>query len=179
MDSMVGQPMPLLLPFRVAETAKSRILICEKPDGRAELDKRHLPVSTGGGQRAPDNCEVVKEKVTDRRARRRYNIPMRAIVNLSRGSNRLTGSALVLNISSQGVAFTTQLPIGLEESLALDLEWPVRLDGECPLHLKLNVVAIRTQDNGVVAARITGYEMRTGVGPRPLQSPQWLFTVAG
>jgi len=179
MDSMVGQHMPLLLPFRAEETAKPRNLICEKPGGRAELDRRHLLVATGGGQRAPDNCEVVKEKVTDRRARRRYNIPMRAIVNLSRGSNRLTGSALVLNISSQGVAFTTQLPIGLEESVTLAVEWPVRLDGECPLHLKLNAVAIRRQDNGVVAARITGYEMRTAVGPRPLLPPEWLVTVAG
>ena len=104
---------------------------------------------------------------------------MRATVTLSGNPIPLTGSALILNISSQGIAFATQLPIGLEESITLDLEWPVRLDGERPFHLKLSVRVIRRQDNGVIAGRINGYEMRTAASPKPLAPPGWFPLLVG
>ena len=111
---------------------------------------------------------MIKEKkgahiggLTERRGTSRF--PIREEVcyrviqsKLSKGS----GTGVTLNIGSHGILFTTQegLPIG--DVVEISVNWPVRLDGTCPLQFVAAGCVVRSEP-GKAAVRIECYEFRT------------------
>ena len=74
---------------------------------------------------------------------------------------RVSGSARVLNISSAGLAFATDVALKIGELVTLLLEWPARWEDDCRVRLRLTARIIRNQDNGISAAQILAHETRT------------------
>jgi hypothetical protein len=68
-------------------------------------------------------------------------------------------TALTSDISSGGVFIHTQDSLSVGEKIQLRLEWPVLLEGRCPLQLAIKGEVIRTDLNGA-AIRISTYEYR-------------------
>ena len=109
----------------------------------------------------PTSRVLVKNVELDRRSRHRFDIPMEATLILRRRRMlHVTGPARVVNISSRGVAITSELNLYLGEAVTLILDWPARLDNGCPLRMKMSGKIVRMGENGVSAIEIIGYEMR-------------------
>jgi PilZ domain len=53
----------------------------------------------------------------------------------------------VIDISSSGVAFTTESPLRRNTRVALHIQWPVRLEGEVPVELFASGKVVRTEQS--------------------------------
>lgn len=67
--------------------------------------------------------------------------------------------AQTCDISSGGVFIHTQDTLTVGDKIQLRLEWPVLLEGRCPLQLAIKGEVIRTDLHGA-AIRISTYEYR-------------------
>jgi hypothetical protein len=98
---------------------------------------------------------------TDRRETSRFPVreEVRYRVLHARGL-RTSGVGKTLDIGSGGILFTTEerLPIGRLVEVAVN--WPVRLDGACPLQFVAVGKVVRSEANKA-AVRITRYEFKT------------------
>jgi c-di-GMP-binding flagellar brake protein YcgR len=72
----------------------------------------------------------------------------------------ITGSGTTLNISSEGILFTTQEALPLGRTVELSVNWPARLDGTCALKFVALGRVVRSEANQAVA-RIERYEFKT------------------
>jgi hypothetical protein len=72
----------------------------------------------------------------------------------------ISGSGTTLNISSDGILFTTEemLPVGRTVELAVN--WPARLDGTCALKFVAVGRVVRSEASQAVA-RIERYQFKT------------------
>ena len=105
---------------------------------------------------------TVEQTGYDRRSRKRFNIPMEATLIVRRKRLvQVSGFAKLVDISSCGVAFTTDMALLVGESVTMILEWPARLDDGCPLRMKVSGRVMRTQENGITAVQIQVHEIRT------------------
>ncbi len=116
------------------------------------------------------------EKKKDRRAKKRYTIEREVRYRLLSGSHMAeTGTGQSLDISSSGVAFTTERPLSAGTIVELSMSWPALLNNTCPMKLMLFGRIVRS-DAGRAAMTIERYEFRTqgkGLPPGimiPLQS---------
>jgi hypothetical protein len=76
------------------------------------------------------------------------------------------GTGESVNISSNGILFTTSSPLSIGLALELSIAWPVALNGTCPLKLVVNGRVTRS-DTTTAALQIEHYEFRTR-GSNPL-----------
>jgi len=97
----------------------------------------------------------------DRRSKRRYTIhlPLQIKVTAKRRVAR-TGTGNLLNISSDGIAFTSDVQLRTGMSVSLYISWPVLLDGKTRLMLVVAGKVVRT-DGELVAVRTVRCEFRT------------------
>ena len=104
----------------------------------------------------------------DQRAHRRY--PIGLVVEyklLSKGRIERLGSGKTLNVSSGGVCFESDAPLPVKGSIEIVMNWPLLLEGVCPLRLIMRGRIVR--NNGqLVAIQAKHHEFRTG-GTRTLQ----------
>jgi hypothetical protein len=72
----------------------------------------------------------------------------------------MSGSGTTLNISSEGILFTTEdmLPVG--RTVELSVNWPARLDGTCALKFVALGRVVRSEATQAVV-RIERYQFRT------------------
>jgi hypothetical protein len=101
---------------------------------------------------------------TDRRETGRFPVRqgVRYRVLHAKGSPA-SGVGTTLDIGSGGILFTTEekLPIGRVVEVAVN--WPVRLDGACPLQFVAVGKVVRSEDTKA-AVQITRYEFKTRGG---------------
>jgi hypothetical protein len=75
--------------------------------------------------------------------------------------NRIeVGLGKTVNMSSNGVLFTTERPLALGTRLEVSLNWPALLDHKCPLKLVTTGRVVRSE-SGMAAIVIERYEFRT------------------
>jgi len=75
-------------------------------------------------------------------------------------SGQITGSGKTVDISSGGILFTTSEPLQPGRLVEISVNWPVRLDGTCPLQLVATGRVVRAEKDRA-AVRIERYEFRT------------------
>jgi hypothetical protein len=81
---------------------------------------------------------------------------------------KLTGTGLTLDMSGSGIRFSIQERIPLGRIVEVSVDWPVQLDGTCPLKMVVVGRVVRSEANWA-ALSILQYEFRTkgsGLGQR-------------
>jgi len=79
-----------------------------------------------------------------------------------------TGSGRTLNISSGGIAFTTETLLTEGTPVEVSMSWPVLLQGSCPMKLLVYGCVIRSSERAATVV-IERYEFRTQT--KPFQQP--------
>lgn len=103
----------------------------------------------------------VMEISQDRRSKRRY--PIELPVQYKIMKNYLvtgTGSGTSVDLSSGGIAFTSNAPLKPGSYLELSVSWPVLLNQSCPLKLVASGRVVRSDQN-CTAISLDRYEFRT------------------
>lgn len=72
----------------------------------------------------------------------------------------IRGTGVTINMSSAGVLFSGDIPVGQGEHLDMSVDWPVRLENGCPLKLVILGRVVRTHGNQM-AIQIDKQELRT------------------
>jgi hypothetical protein len=111
-------------------------------------------------------AEVIKEEVVtelseNRRSKQRFAIDLPLTYKFVK--NYLvtsTGTGQTLDISSSGIAFTTNETINIGTHLELSISWPVGLNANCRLKLVIEGRVVRS-DGGSAALRMDRHEFRT------------------
>lgn len=81
---------------------------------------------------------------------------------------KLAGAGLTLDMSGSGIRFSIQERIPLGRMVEVSVDWPVRLDGTCPLKVVVVGRVVRSEADWAALA-ILQYEFRTkgsGLGQR-------------
>lgn len=97
----------------------------------------------------------------DRRASDRF--PIERDVHYKVLSRRMAdegGAGRTLNMSSNGILFTTEQMLLPGKRLEVAVSWPAQLDNKCPLKLVARGKIVRSEQ-GVAALEIQQYEFRT------------------
>ena len=105
--------------------------------------------------------ETVTCIADDRRRKKRY--PMNLQVEYKMVKNYLvvgTGNGTTVDMSSSGISFQTGTPLKVGNYLELAANWPVLLDGSCPLKLVVFGKVVRS-DERITALAIDRHEFRT------------------
>jgi hypothetical protein len=71
-----------------------------------------------------------------------------------------TGLGATVNMSSGGIWLTTDHPLSTGMQVELAMNWPVFLNGSCPMKLMIYGCVLRSNDHGAAVA-IERYEFRT------------------
>src|SRR5689334_1513816 len=103
----------------------------------------------------------VTEISQDRRYKRRYSLDLPVQYKIMK--NYLVvgkGNGHSLNLSSNGIAFTTSEPLKVGSYLELSISWPVLLNQSCPLKLVATGRVVRS-DQRSSAISMDRYEFRT------------------
>lgn len=100
-------------------------------------------------------------KENERRKKMRF-VMEREIRYRVLNANRVmdAGTGKTLNISSGGVAFTTERTLGKGVFVELSISWPALIDDTCPMKLIAFGRIVRST-NGTAASTIQKYEFRT------------------
>ena len=98
-----------------------------------------------------------------------------AVFDQSKTAN--SGRGRTIDLSSSGLRFAAERPIGVGLRIDLAVGWPLTLEGGEPLQLVVSGKVVRACD-GETAVRILGYEFRTGCGtvhdePRSNRQFRW------
>ena len=70
------------------------------------------------------------------------------------------GYGKTVNVSSNGILFTTERPLGCNDRVEVAVNWPAFLDNKCPLKLVTRGRIVRSEDLRAAVA-IEHYEFRT------------------
>ena len=76
------------------------------------------------------------------------------------GDAVFSGVGRTVNMSSKGVLFEAQEPMGAGRRIDLAVNWPAQLDNQCPLKLVASGRIVRSEPDKV-AVKIDRYEFRT------------------
>ncbi|MBC7928063.1 MAG: PilZ domain-containing protein [Bryobacteraceae bacterium] len=109
--------------------------------------------------------ELLPRKVggTDRRSSDRFPIEREVryrVLGKRVGGEAEEGTGLTVNISSNGVLFTTNQELIPGRRLELSISWPAELDNRCQLKLVAKGRVARLEE-GRAAVEISQYEFRT------------------
>ncbi len=96
----------------------------------------------------------------DRRSAVRFPIEQEVRYKIYSRNAIEVGSGRTLNMSSNGVLFTTERALVPGERLELAVNWPAQLDNRCALKLVTTGRVVRSED-GRAAIAIERYEFRT------------------
>jgi hypothetical protein len=109
---------------------------------------------------APELAKV--EAGSDRRTSDRFPIErdVRYRVLGKRGLND-EGTGTTVNISSNGVLFSTDSELQAGGRIELSISWPAQLDNRCFLRLVARGRVARVDPDGGIAVEIQQYEFRT------------------
>ena len=110
---------------------------------------------------------TIPREQAEQRSRQRYPIGFRVEFALNRNGRTERGTGRTINVSSRGVLLQTKREMPDQGRIRLLLNWPVLLDGNCPIKLVMWGRIVRNDDNGV-AIRFNRHEFRT-VAKRPIQ----------
>ncbi|GEM_PF-1944280 len=101
------------------------------------------------------------DRPPDRRLRRRYVMERNVRYRVLEDHRCVaSGSGRTVNVSSNGVLFTTETPLAAGQSVELTVSWPALLDGICPLKLMIFGTVTRAEERQAAIA-IRRYEFRT------------------
>ena len=107
----------------------------------------------------------------ERRAGSRYPVSLELSYRGLNGKSKLTGHGKTINISSSGILFATEQPLLINADVELMLRWPVLLNNEVPLQLKVSG-RVRRTDGSRAAIEISQYEFRiSGRGVKAANPP--------
>jgi hypothetical protein len=96
----------------------------------------------------------------DRRAAVRFPIAQDVRYKVFNRNSIEVGSGKTVNMSSNGVLFTTERALAPGERLEVAVNWPAQLDNKCPLKLVTTGRVVRSE-GGRAAIAIERYEFRT------------------
>jgi len=97
---------------------------------------------------------------SERRSSQRYSIERGLRYRMRGARPPLSGTGMTVNMSSNGVLFTTEQPLPLGKPVVLEINWPVLLDESRPLKLVTRGHIIWC-DSVTAAMRIEGWEFHT------------------
>jgi hypothetical protein len=103
----------------------------------------------------PDNTEIPG----DRRMNRRYTISLPVRIKTTKIASDLA-IGRILNMSSGGIAFTSDVAFSVGASIELAIIWPIPLHDNVPVQLVVRGSVIRT-DEQITAVDIVNYQFRT------------------
>ena len=107
------------------------------------------------------NDEVPMQISGERRSKKRYALDLALTYRvLRKGLVKATGCGRTSNISSSGVAFTTDETFAFGTFMELSISWPVLLDKTCLLKWVVEGRVVRS-DRQVTAIRLSRHEFRT------------------
>jgi hypothetical protein len=110
-----------------------------------------------------DTCKynLLREGEAERRTTRRFHIEQAVRYKLlDDHGTAATGLGATVNISSGGTWLTTDHPLSTGMQVELAMDWPVFLNGSCPMKLMIYGCVLRCNDHGAAVA-IERYEFRT------------------
>jgi hypothetical protein len=106
----------------------------------------------------------------NRRTKRRFQIDQEVKYKMLYGQRIAErGTGRTLNISSNGIWFTTENMLTSGMPVELSLSWPVLLNDSCPMKLMIYGCVVRSNEKSAAVA-IERYEFRTS-GSRTFQQP--------
>jgi hypothetical protein len=142
-----------------------------------------VPVAGGVGRRRwvltqsgkEDSAEVPDlipyQGRADRRAAVRFPIEQDVRYKIFKGRTMQVGYGKTINVSSNGILFTTERPLAFDERVEVAVNWPAFLNNKCPLKLVTRGRIVRSED-GRAAVAIEHYEFRTqGIHASPAHAP--------
>jgi hypothetical protein len=97
---------------------------------------------------------------SERRSAVRFPIEQEVRYKIYNRSTIEVGSGKTINISSNGVLFTTERCLSPGERLEVSVNWPAQLDNRCALKLVTTGRVVRSEP-GKAAIAIERYEFRT------------------
>lgn len=127
--------------------------------GRQDLDKRKAVLENMKEGSMASNTAPEPDN-TDRRSAVRFPIEQDVRYKVFNRNTIEVGSGKTINMSSNGVLFTTERTLTPGERLEVAVNWPAHLDNKCPLKLVTTGRVIRSED-GRAAIAIERYEFRT------------------
>ncbi len=104
---------------------------------------------------------------TDRRTAARLPIEQDVLYKVLARNTIEVGLGKTVNMSSNGVLFTTEKPLAVGQRLEVAVNWPMLLDNKCALKLVTTGRVVRSE-SGVAAIAIEQYEFRTRGNHRPV-----------
>jgi hypothetical protein len=96
----------------------------------------------------------------DRRSAVRLPIEQDVLYKVLARNTIEVGLGKTVNMSSNGVLFTTERPLAVGQRLEVTVNWPMLLDNKCALKLVTTGRVVRSE-SGVAAIAIERYEFRT------------------
>jgi len=102
----------------------------------------------------------VARRRLERRAATRFPLQQEVRFKVFYRNGVQIGLGKTINISSRGVLIATDLELTPGDRLELSVNWPVRLDNQCPIKLVATGRVVRAQP-GKAAIAIDRYEFRT------------------
>jgi len=103
---------------------------------------------------------ALQTDAAERRSAVRFPIEQEVRYKIFNRNTIEVGSGRTINMSSNGVLFTTERPLSPGERIELSVNWPAHLDNKCALKLVTSGRVVRT-DSAKAALAIERYEFRT------------------
>jgi c-di-GMP-binding flagellar brake protein YcgR len=103
---------------------------------------------------------AMQTDAAERRSAVRFPIEQEVRYKVFNRSTIEVGSGRTVNMSSNGVLFTTERTLTTGERVELAVNWPAQLDNRCALKLVTSGRVVRTE-NSKAAIAIERYEFRT------------------
>lgn len=107
-----------------------------------------------------EEARVINGGAADRRRTTRFPVCEELRYRVLHKSSPVSGIGKTLNIGSGGILFSAEQKLPLGRTVELSVNWPVRLDGTCPLKFVAIGRVVRA-DSQYAAVRIERYEFRT------------------
>lgn len=115
-------------------------------DSRMNLSSENVSIDIGG--------------LPERRGTTRFPVREEVKYRVHGKSDSTTGSGKTLNIGSGGILFTTEERLPMGRTVEIQVNWPARLGGTCPLKFVALGRVVRS-DADKAAVRIERYEFKT------------------
>ncbi len=122
--------------------------------GGTERSVKPRDVFEAGGVATPE------AEVADRRAAVRFPIEQEVRYKVFNRNTIEVGAGRTINMSSNGVLFTTERMLAAGERLEVAVNWPAQLDNRCALKLVTTGRVVRSEGDRAAIA-IERYEFRT------------------
>jgi c-di-GMP-binding flagellar brake protein YcgR len=104
--------------------------------------------------------EGASDSMADRRLAVRFPIEQEVRYKVIKGNTIEVGSGRSLNISSNGILFTTERKLAPQERVEVAVNWPAHLNHKLPLKLVTTGRVVRSEDHQA-AIEVERYEFYT------------------